>query len=235
MNMMKKAGNLAEGRRAAMTLLFALTLMVMNPAEMSAQWGRPRQGRDPGYGPRDGYGWDRGRNRPQYPPQFGRYTFRASWGYYHISDYYDGGPTLKVGSRNSGVFSFEAAVKPLRWLEAGAFINYAWKQTWLANTSTDAIQDGSKKSGSVFAVGARVRFNYFNRPFFRLYSGLGVRVGEDTIDGLFFHTENTLLGLSVGNRVFGFGEFHLPPIEQIGQMGGSIPYELATIGIGYAF
>lgn len=81
-----------------------------------------------------------------------------------------------------------------------------------------------------------VRFTYLNRPIVRLYSSIGVGVGfcrERTrnVDGHieanrnehFCPAEVTILGVSVGRRLFGFAEL------STGSMG------VCSAGIGYKF
>ena len=81
-----------------------------------------------------------------------------------------------------------------------------------------------------------VRFTYLNRPIVRLYSSIGVGVGfcrertrnvegyiENNQHETFCPAQITLLGVSVGRRLFGFAEL------STGSLG------VCTAGIGYRF
>lgn len=142
--------------------------------------------------------------------------------------------TYRGALKTSGGYALSYMYSPVKWLAVGLYAGYVcqWQTTHLR--ATQAVT--SKTSERHLMLVPTVRFTYLNRPIVRLYSSIGVGVGfcrERTrnVEGYIEHdyherfcpAEVTLLGVSVGRRLFGFAEL------SIGSMG------VCAAGIGYRF
>lgn len=142
--------------------------------------------------------------------------------------------TYRGALKTSGGYALSYMYSPAKWFSVGLYAGYVcqWQTTRLRATQTVT----SKTAERHLMLVPTVRFTYLNRPIVRLYSSIGVGAGfcrERTrnVDGhieadhhsTFCPAEVTLLGVSVGRRLFGFAEL------SIGSMG------MCAAGIGYRF
>lgn len=145
---------------------------------------------------------------------------------YSVQHYYRGGEML------SGVIFAEYSYRPLRWIETGLNVSYINSTQQYFDRLNDAKLGYHTLNTLGFA--AHVRFSYLTRPIVRLYSGLaiGVAVGFEQMKlgqqianqtSTFFNGSVTLLGVTVGRRLYGFFELG------VGTMG------VCNFGIGYRF
>lgn len=119
-----------------------------------------------------------------------------------------------------------------KWLSIGGTFSYTGVyRNYLDRVTT--TKTGSENTYD-FCLTPMLRFTYFNRKYVRFYSqiGLGIAVGRTTMKlngGKYslseFHVSGqaSFLGISVGNRLFGFGEIG------VGTQG------VIVAGIGYRF
>ena len=125
---------------------------------------------------------------------------------------------------STGVFSVEYSHFFKNWISVCADFGYTPLWNYKANAFGVKLPSDN---GFMFHVLPKVRFTYLRADLVSLYSdiGLGVALGSSdgkvTFDAL-FHT--TLLGVTVGKRVYGFAESNLS-MKNIG----------FTIGAGYRF
>ncbi len=142
--------------------------------------------------------------------------------------------TYRGALKTSGGYALSYMYSPVKWFSVGLYAGYVcqWETTHLR--ATKAVV--SKISERHLMLVPTARFTYLNRPLVRLYSSIGVGVGfcrERTrnVDGhieanrneRFCPAEVTILGVSVGRRLFGFAEL------STGSMG------VCAAGIGYKF
>lgn len=142
--------------------------------------------------------------------------------------------TYRGALKTSGGYALSYMYSPLRWFSVGLYAGYVcqWQPTHLR--AGQAIVSTTTERHLMLVP--TVRFTYLNRPIVRLYSSIGVGVGfcrERTrnVDGHieanrnehFCPAEVTILGVSVGRRLFGFAEL------STGSMG------VCSAGIGYKF
>lgn len=120
----------------------------------------------------------------------------------------------------AGNIGAEFAWNAKRWLAvcADVYVTPFWTDVYDGQTHAR-----TRKSGAGFSALASVRFNYFNRPYVRLYSSVGAGFYADR-DGSIFQLQTVPFGVSFGGRVFGFAELGIGTLF----MGGNI-------GIGYKF
>lgn len=138
------------------------------------------------------------------------------------------GPRIFTGS-----ISASYTYNVLKWLSIGAAFTYAGDFQKRYDRITD--QEQEKNSANRFYLMPMVRFNYLNRPLIRLYSQVGVGIsymhekkyvnGNRYIaSGCGTAAQVTLLGVSVGKKLFGFAELLGTGVQ------GSV-----VVGIGYKF
>ena len=138
------------------------------------------------------------------------------------------GPRVFTGSISAGY-----TYNMLRWLSVGATFTYAGDFQKRYDKTTD--QEKEKNSANRFYLMPTVRFNYYNRPLIRLYSQIGVGISyinkqqhykgkKHTTSAWGTSAQVTLLGISVGKQLFGFGE-----VIGTGVQGSFV------FGIGYKF
>jgi hypothetical protein len=115
----------------------------------------------------------------------------------------------------------------LKWLSLGGYISYAGVFTQKINTITE---EKYSCKDHFFAIAASVRFTYLNRKYVTLYSGLAVsstwqfsRYDIDNLTWTLFRGQITAIGITVGNKWFGFLE------AGYGNKG------VVTAGFGYRF
>lgn len=134
-------------------------------------------------------------------------------------DYY--GPLYTTG--NVGA-EFDWALKKWLTVSAGAYFTGFWASKYDGFTGNRMRDD----SGVAVSLMGTVRFTYLNRKFVQMYSGLAAGafiIGSNAGDMKgSLHFQLIPLGISVGNRVFGFAEIGVGTLY----MGGNI-------GLGYRF
>lgn len=136
--------------------------------------------------------------------------------------------------KTSGGYALSYMYSPLKWLAVGMYVGYVCQWETIRLRTTDAVSQSDYEHHLMFVP--TVRFTYLNRPLVRLYSSIGVGVGlcsQRTKDHMgvllssrserFCPAEITILGVSVGRRLFGFAEL------STGSMG------VCAAGIGYRF
>lgn len=121
----------------------------------------------------------------------------------------------------TGNIGAEFAWNAKRWLAvcASAYVTPFWADMY--DGQTHARKE--RMSGVAVSGLASVRFNYFNRPYVRLYSAVGMGFYADK-EGANFQLQGVPFGVSFGGRVFGYAELGIGTLF----MGGNI-------GIGYKF
>lgn len=148
----------------------------------------------------------------------------------HFNDLlqYDG-PNYTMGSLSVG---YTYNIK--RWLSVGATFSYVCEYQRKHDRFSNRVVGRQEWNDMFFTP--MVRFTFLNRKYVRLYSqlGLGVRLTEYKVvaKGQKTYREHkwdfsgqiTLLGVSVGNKLFGFAEF-----PGFGAQGALVA------GIGYRF
>ncbi|MDO5571779.1 MAG: hypothetical protein Q4F97_10005 [Bacteroidales bacterium] len=114
------------------------------------------------------------------------------------------------------------------WLSLGASLSYSSYSETHRNQLTDDIQ--YKKKSNFLALTPIVRFDWFRMSALRIYSGIGIggafykRQEMNRKDNSFSPSFSiTYLGMTVGKRIYGFGEINS------GTNG------IFSIGIGYRF
>lgn len=127
-------------------------------------------------------------------------------------------------AHSAGVFSVEYSHFFKNWISVCA--DFGYTPLWNYKTNAFGVKLPSDK-GFMFHVLPKVRFSYLRANLVSLYSdiGLGLAIGSSAGKVEFnalFHT--TLLGVTVGKRVYGFAESNLS-MKNIG----------FTVGAGYRF
>lgn len=145
--------------------------------------------------------------------------------YYHSLNEYRG-PKYTTGSISLGyTYAFN------RWLSLGGTISYTGEFRKYYDRISDRMTNS--RSWNDISVTPMIRFTYLNHKYVRLYSQLGVGLQLSFQSDKFSNHVTTLahitgqatfLGVSVGNRLFGFGE-----MLGVGNQGAFV------IGIGYKF
>lgn len=171
------------------------------------------------------------------------YEVAASWG--GIPAFYDGllwGFQREVGPYGSprmdavfadykgplytaGLYNLEFNIIRKKWLVSSFSLGTTsfWRPTF-------SVLDGRRKGAKVHSVLSLMhtwRFTYVNRPVFRMYSSIGlgiVMTYDPRPDEILPIFQLAPLGISVGKRIYGFGEIGLGA-EYIG----------GRAGIGYRF
>lgn len=144
-----------------------------------------------------------------------------------VSELYNSYPDCMV--RTTGSFSFEFGMNFLKWLTfsvgVGATGYYGEKY------GNDLYLEGTDKiGGASLCILPQVRFNYFSRPWVRLYSAVGLGLSIGAFSGVDKNIyvqpafQLTAFGVSFGKEFFGFAEFGFGSISS-----------LARAGIGYNF
>ncbi|MBQ9138543.1 MAG: hypothetical protein IJX65_07910 [Alistipes sp.] len=166
-----------------------------------------------------------------------RHNFRFSIGsyssvldYYLSTDYYgnmssfsdqvDSAGNYTTDRRFYGLYSLNYTYQPYRWFEVGGTLSFGATTQSRRQLETDAkIEDYNYYAVVVMPT---VRFTYMNRGIVQLYSGisLGVAFGSKAPE---FTGDCTLIGCSVGKKLFGFAELGAG-------VGG-----WSRVGIGYRF
>ena len=138
------------------------------------------------------------------------------------------GPRIFTGSISAG-YTYNV----LHWLSVGGAFTYSGDYQKRYDRATD--QEQEKNKANRFYLMPMLRFNYLNRPAIRLYSQVGVGISymnereyfKDklyTTSGWGTSAQITLIGISVGKKLFGFAEVLGTGVQ------GSV-----VVGIGYKF
>lgn len=120
----------------------------------------------------------------------------------------------------TGIYSFSYTYHTRRWFQYGATVSFgATTCQRRDNTTNQVVENGNLYAVSVMPT---VRFVYMYRDMVQLYSSLslGVVFGSNVP---LPYADVTLLGCSVGKKLFGFAEF------------GAGMNGWGRIGIGYRF
>lgn len=169
-------------------------------------------------------------------------TLRNEYGYGPFDNHYNGGmggydfSSLEnyLGARyTTGAISLGYTYSFSRWLSLGGTISYTGEFQNTYDRISDRMTGG--RTWSDISLTPMVRFTYLNRKYVRLYSQLGVglqisiergKTDDGVRNKVLAHITGhaTFFGVSVGNRVFGFGE-----LLGVGSQG------VFVIGIGYKF
>ena len=153
--------------------------------------------------------------------------------YGNTSNHYTSALTYTGPRIFTGSISASYTYNVLSWLSVGAAFTYAGDSQKRYDRVTD--HELEKNSANRFYLMPMVRFNYLNRPLIRLYSQVGIGISymheKKHIDGNRYVASGcgtaaqvTLLGVSVGKKLFGFAELLGTGVQ------GSV-----VVGIGYKF
>ena len=171
---------------------------------------------------------------PLFEDDFYVYDYEPSVTQRYPNVIYPSDLTYRGALKTSGGYALSYMYSPVKWFAVGLYAGYVseWQTTHLRTTQAVI----SKTSERHLMLVPTVRFTYLNRPIVRLYSSIGVGVGfcrertrnvegylENNQRETFCPAQITLLGVSVGRRLFGFAEL------STGSLG------VCTAGIGYRF
>lgn len=157
------------------------------------------------------------------------------WGTHYEALYYEGlsiRDNYRLGNQiTAGAYSLSYHYSPLRWLAVGAYVTFANVHQRSYNRLTG--EAGPRYADNHLLFTPTLRFQYLNRPLVRLYSQIGAGIGRmrsksTSLTGdRYTYTERyvtihtTILGISVGRRLYGFAEFGA---SSIGCMNAGIGY-----------
>lgn len=153
----------------------------------------------------------------------------------HDGVYYEGlsiRDNYRLGNQvTAGAYSFSYHYSPLRWLAVGAYLTFANVHQRSFNRLTG--EAGPQYADNHLIFTPTLRFQYLNRPMVRIYSQIGAGIGrmrskstsfsgdQYTYQERYVTIHTTILGISVGRKLYGFAEFGA---SSIGCMNAGIGY-----------
>lgn len=136
------------------------------------------------------------------------------WPGNYFGSYYYGNKTYLPS------FNLNYMYQVKRWFAVGAILTYTGTRQSYYSIRNDRKTHNNRNHYYTFIP--TVRFDWFNRPRVKLYSGLGVGIGYHSeklsrisegmvykYTELYLAPEVTFFGLTVGSRLYGFGEIGL--------------------------
>lgn len=125
----------------------------------------------------------------------------------------------------TGAIAVEYTYHFKKWCSFGGIFSY--NGIYADNYDRLTSEKLGRDCGEYLLLMPYVRFNYFSRPYVKLYSSVGLGAGYGSFRNeqeLTLACQMALFGVSVGRKVFGFCE-----------LGVGFMYNGCMVGVGYRF